>query len=143
MKPLQERIDELVDELSVMEDPQERFGYLIDCAREKPPLPDELKTEPFRIPGCQSQLWLAPSFKDGRCYFAVDSDAVITKGVAGLLAELYSDAPPAEILQHEPDFLAQVGITQHLSPNRRNGLSNVWARIKSFAESCQAEAGKN
>ena len=139
MTPLQERIDALIEELSVMEDPQERFGYLIDAARERPPLPDDLKTEPFRIQGCQSMLWLAPSFHDGRCHFAVDSDALITKGVAGLLAELYSDAPPTEIVAHEPDFLAEVGITQHLSPNRRNGLSNVWKRIKSFAEACEDE----
>ncbi len=133
---LAEKIAEAVGELAAMEDPQERFGYLIDAARDRPPLPDDLKIEAFRIQGCQSQLWLVPRFDQGRCQFSVDSDALITKGVAGLLAELYSDALPAEILAHEPTFLSEVGITQHLTPNRRNGLSNVWTRIRSFAEAC-------
>lgn len=133
---LAEKKAQLIEELSFIEDPQERFAYIIDEARGKPGLDQEYKVEAFRIEGCQSNLWLVPNFEGGKCYFKTDSDAVITKGVAGLLTELYSDAPPEEILQNEPDFLANVGITQHLTPNRRNGLSNVWAKIKAFAELC-------
>lgn len=133
---LAEKKQELIEELTIIEDPQERFAYIIDRARSLPPLPAEYQIETFRIEGCQSNLWLVPSFENGLCHFRVDSDAVITKGVAGLLTELYSDCPPEEILQHEPTFLAEVGVNQHLTPNRRNGLSNVWKTIKAYAELC-------
>lgn len=123
-----------------MEDPQERIGYLIDSAKDREPLPADLKIDPFKVEGCQSQLWIVPEFRDGRCYFMADSDALITKGIAGVLADLYSDAEPAEVIAMEPDFLADVGITAHLTPNRRNGLTNVRKRIKSFAEGCRDEA---
>ena len=86
------------------------------------------------IKGCISQLWVFPQFKDGKCIFLADSDASITKGTAGLLCELYSNETPEDIIQVEPDFLADVGITQHLSPNRRNGLTGVREKIKSYAQ---------
>lgn len=133
---LAEKRDELVEDLSIIEDPQERFAYIIDNARSLPALSDEFKVDAFRVEGCQSQLWLVPKFEDGICFFSTDSDAVITKGVAGLLTELYSGYPPEEIIALPPDFLAEVGITQHLTPNRRNGLSNVWNKIRAFAEHC-------
>lgn len=134
---LVEKRDQLVEELSFIDDPQERFSFIIDEARGQADLADKYKIDAFRIEGCQSNLWLVPRFEDGLCYFETDSDAVITKGVAGLLTRLYSGATPVEILENEPDFLSEVGITQHLTPNRRNGLSNVWAKIKTFAELCQ------
>ncbi|MCH2615347.1 MAG: SufE family protein [Opitutales bacterium] len=82
-------------------------------------------------------MWIFPEFKGGRCYFHTDSDAAITKGTSALLCELYSGEMPEDITRLEPDFLADVGITQHLSPNRRNGLANVRAKIKAYAELCQ------
>jgi len=136
---LTEKRDELVEDLSIIEDPQERFAYIIDNARSLPALDAEFKVDAFKVEGCQSQLWLAPSYHDEKCFFQTDSDAVITKGVAGLLTELYSGYPPEDILSMPPDFLAEVGITQHLTPNRRNGLSNVWNKIKAFAEHCMAQ----
>lgn len=120
--------------LGMIDDPQERFALIIDNARALPPLEAEYKIEAFRIEGCQSQLWLVPSFENGKCFFRSDSDALITRGIAGMLAELYSNATPAEILANEPTFLAEVGITDHLTPNRRNGLSNVWKKIRAYAE---------
>lgn len=134
---LAEKKQALVDELMIIEDPQERFAYIIDEARSAPSLTDDLKIDAFKVEGCQSQLWLVPRFEEGNCFFSTDSDAVITKGIAGLLTNLYSGFPPHEIVEHEPDFLAQVGVTQHLTPNRRNGLAGVWKRIRSFAEACQ------
>lgn len=137
---LNEKKQQLVEELSFITDPQERFAYIIDEARGRPPLADEYKIDAFRIEGCQSQLWLVPRFEEGCCYFETDSDAVITKGVAGLLTQLYSGSRPEEIVANPPDFLSEVGITQHLTPNRRNGLSNVWAKIRTFAELCLESA---
>lgn len=133
---LAEKKQALVEELSIIDDPQERFAYIIDRARQLPRLDEAYKIDTFRIDGCQSQLWLVPRLEDGKCYFSTDSDAVITRGIAGLLTDLYSDCAPNEILANEPDFLAEVGITQHLTPNRRNGLGNVWKKIRAYAGLC-------
>jgi cysteine desulfuration protein SufE len=78
-------------------------------------------------------LWFIPEFKEGKCYFRVDADSHIVRGIAVVLAEFYSGHSPAEILQNDPGFLSTVGITQHLSPNRRNGLSRLWDKIRGFA----------
>ena len=128
--------DQLVEELSPFEDPFDRFAYVIDRAKDLEPLSDEYKIETFLIKGCISQLWVFPSSKDGKCYFQADSDASITKGTAGLLCELYSDETPEDVIALEPDFLGEVGITQHLSPNRRNGLTGVREKIKAYAQHC-------
>jgi cysteine desulfuration protein SufE len=116
------------------EDHLERFTYIIDRAKSLDSLDEEYKIETFLIKGCVSQLWIFPQFKEGKCQFQADSDASITKGTAGLLCELYSDETPEDIVRLEPDFLADVGITQHLSPNRRNGLTGVREKIKAYAQ---------
>jgi cysteine desulfuration protein SufE len=86
------------------------------------------------VSGCLAKLWLVAEFHAGRCVFACDSDSLVVKAIAGLLCEFYSGHAPAEILAHDPQFLAPLGITQHLTPNRRNALSKVWDRIRQFAE---------
>ena len=134
---LAEKKDKIVEELSLFPDAHERLAYVIEHAKKMPPLSSDYKIEEFRIEGCQSNLWVVPTYEGGKCFFKTDSDAVITKGIAGILTEFYSDYSPGEILQNEPDFLAEVGITQHLTPNRRNGLTNVWANIRGFAELCR------
>jgi len=130
------KCDQLVEELMPFEDPLERFAYVIDRAKDAPGLEAEYKIDTFLIKGCISQLWVFPKFKDGKCYFQADSDASITKGTATLLCELYSGETPEEVIRVEPDFLSEVGITQHLSPNRRNGLTGVRDKIKSYAQHC-------
>jgi cysteine desulfuration protein SufE len=87
------------------------------------------------VPGCLARLWLIAQFREGRCFFGCDSDSLVVKAIAGLLCDFYSDQAPGEILAHDPRFLAPLGITQHLTPNRRNALSKVWDRIRGFAES--------
>jgi len=131
---LEEKQQKLVEDLSLFPDAHERLSFIIEGAKQRPPLDPSYKTDAFRIEGCQSNLWVVPEVKEGKCYFSADSDAVITKGIAGILTDFYSGHTPAAIIECEPDFLSEVGITQHLTPNRRNGLSNVWARIKGFAE---------
>ena len=122
------------------EDHFERFAYIIDRAKNNPPLDEAYKIDAFLIEGCLSRLWVYPEFKDGKCYFHTDSDAAITKGTSSLLCGLYSGETPEAIIGMEPNFLADVGITQHLSPNRRNGLANVRGRIKAYAELCLKNA---
>lgn len=131
-----EKRDQLVDELMPFEDHYERFAYIIDRAKGHPPLEDGYKIDAFLIEGCLSQLWIVPEFKDGKCFYKTDSDAAITKGTAALLCELYSDETPEDVLLLEPDFLGEVGVTQHLSPNRRNGLTNVRKKIAAYATLC-------
>jgi cysteine desulfuration protein SufE len=131
---IQEKRDQMVEELSPFEDHLERLTYVIDRAKDLPGLEDDFKIDTFLIKGCVSQLWVFPSFKEGKCFYQADSDASITKGTASLLCDLYSGESPEDIVQLEPDFLGDVGITQHLSPNRRNGLTGVREKIKAYAQ---------
>ena len=131
---IEDKRDQLVEELIPFEDHLERLTYVIDRAKDVPGLEDAYKIDTFLIKGCVSQLWIFPSFSDGKCNFQADSEASITKGTASLLCELYSGETPEDVLRLEPDFLAEVGITQHLSPNRRNGLTGVREKIKAYAQ---------
>jgi len=131
---IHEKRDQMVEELSPFEDHLERLTYVIDRAKDLPGLEDDFKIDTFLIKGCVSQLWVFPSFKEGKCFYQADSDASITKGTASLLCDLYSGESPEDIVQLEPDFLGDVGITQHLSPNRRNGLTGVREKIKAYAQ---------
>ncbi len=126
--------DQLVEELFPFEDHLERLTYVIDRAKDLPGLEEDYKIDTFLIKGCVSQLWIFPSFKEGKCHFQADSEASITKGTASLLCDLYSNESPEDIVRLEPDFLGEVGITQHLSPNRRNGLTGVREKIKAYAQ---------
>ena len=131
---IEDKRDQLVEELIPFEDHLERLTYVIDRAKDLPGLEDAYKIDTFLIKGCVSQLWIFPSFSDGKCNFQADSEASITKGTASLLCELYSGETPEDVIRLEPDFLAEVGITQHLSPNRRNGLTGVREKIKAYAQ---------
>ena len=131
---IEEKKQRIIDDLSIIEDPHERLGYIIDMGKTEVGLEDAFKTEKYRIEGCISNLWLVPEFKDGKCFYGADSDAMVTKGFATLLCNLYSGFTPSEVLSVNPDFLSEVGVTQHLSPNRRNGLTQVGERIQSFAK---------
>ena len=131
---IEDKRDQLVEELIPFEDHLERLTYVIDRAKDIPGLDQAYKIDTFLIKGCVSQLWIFPSFSGGKCQFKADSEASITKGTASLLCDLYSGETPEDVLRLEPDFLADVGITQHLSPNRRNGLTGVREKIKAYAQ---------
>lgn len=124
----------LVEELSMFDDPHERFQYIIDRAKTAPGLDAKYKIETLLIEGCTSNLWLLPEFRDGACRFSVDADSLITKGIAALVSEYYDGATPAEVAASDADFLGEVGVTQHLSPNRRNGLTNLVGKIRAFGK---------
>ena len=130
---LAEKKEQLLQQLSGLGDAQERFAFLVARGRNQPSLDASEKYDRFKIRGCLANLWLVPSWRDGRCYYRADADSVIVKAIAGLLCDFYSGHPPEEILALDPSFLRQVGITQHLTPNRRNALSRVWEQIRGFA----------
>ena len=131
---LAEKQAELVAQLSAFQNGQDRLAFLVERAKKNPSLAPELRVEKNLLPGCLAKLWLLETFRDGKCFFNSDSDSLVVKAIAGLLCEFYSGHSPAEILAHDPKFLAPLGITQHLTPNRRNALAKVWERIKFFAE---------
>ena len=135
---LQEKRQALLDDLMVLPDAEERFTYLLQKARKYPPMDTGLKTPGRLLPGCVSQLWLQPEFRDGRIWFQMDADALISKGIAAVVCGFYQGETPADILAVEPDFLAEAGLTQVLSANRSNALASLRRRIKAFAEACIA-----
>ena len=135
---LSRRRAELIAELEPFADHHERFQYVIDRAKSAPALPAELKLDAFLIEGCTSNLWLVPSLEAGVCRFRCDADSLITKGVANLVCEFYDGAAPQEVAATDADFLSAVGITQHLSPNRRNGLTNLVGKIRAFGRAAAA-----
>lgn len=122
----------LVDELSMFDDPHERFQYIIDRAKTAPGIDPKYKIESLLIEGCTSNLWMLPEFENGVCRFTSDADSMITKGIAALVCEYYDGATASEVAGSDADFLGEVGVTQHLSPNRRNGLTNLVGRIRAF-----------
>ena len=130
---LAEKQLQLTAELTALKNGQDRLAQLVERARKLPALAPAVRVDANRIPGCLAQLWFVPRFENGVCHFAADSDSLVVKAVAGLLCEFYSGHAPAEILAHSPEFLAPLGITQHLTPNRRNALAKVWERIRQFA----------
>ncbi|WP_269524702.1 SufE family protein [Coraliomargarita parva] len=137
---LEEKQQAIVEEITLIPDPYERLGYIVDCGKKAATLPDDLRIETFKIEGCMSQLWVVPEFRDGLCYFQSDSDSAIVKGIATLLCDFYSAQKPEAIIENDAAFLGEVGITQHLSPNRRNGLSRIVESVQRFAKSCMAES---
>ena len=131
---LAEKKAQLTAQLAAFENGQDRLAFLVEHAKKIPPLAPELRTEKNLVPGCLAKLWFVPAFREGKCCFACDSDSLVVKAIAGLLCEFYSGNLAPDILAHDPTFLAPLGITQHLTPNRRNALANIWEHIRQFAE---------
>src|SRR5215469_4398661 len=131
---LAEKQLQLTAELAALKSGQDRLARLVEKVKQRPSLPLDQRVDSNLIPGCLAKLWLVSQFRDGNCFFTCDSDSLVVKAIAGLLCEFYSGHAPADILAHDPKFLAPLGITQHLTPNRRNALSKVWERIREFAE---------
>jgi len=135
---LAEKQQQMIDDLSLIENPQERFAAVVDRAKSRPPLPEAERTEANRVKGCVSQAWIVAALVDGRCHFRCDADSPLVRGLLLLLCDLYSGATAAEVAATEPDLLQQLGLVQNLSPTRRNGLRSVRAKICEFAA---AQAG--
>lgn len=139
--PLAARIDQLTLQLRAIRDPQQRFAACVEHARHRPMLPDAHRLESNRVEGCLVRIWFVPSFRDGRCWFELDSDAVTLKALAGLLCELYSGCLPADVAAHPPRFLDELNLAQHLAENRRRTVWRVRDKIREFAEAHGAGPG--
>jgi len=124
---------EIVEEFSGFEDWMDKYAYLIEIGNEMTPIDAKYKIESNLIRGCQSRVWLHQEFTDGKIKFEAESDALIVKGLVALLLRIYSDRTPKEILESEPRFIDEIGLRQHLSPTRSNGLLAMVKQMKHYA----------
>ncbi len=131
---LQEKEQEIVEEFEIFDDWLDKYSYIIDLGKELPPVDPAYKVNANLIDGCQSKVWLAYEKKDGRIFFYADSDAIISKGVISLLVKVFSGEKPEDILRSDFGFLKKIGLQEHLSPTRANGLAGMVQRIKEIAQ---------
>ena len=125
--------DEIIEEFSGLDDWMDKYQLLIDLGNEQAPLDEAYKTESNLIDGCQSRVWLQTDFKDGVIHFSAESDALIVKGIVTLLIRVLSDHTPKEILDANLYFIDEIGLKEHLSPTRSNGLLAMIKQIRSYA----------
>lgn len=137
MKDIQE---EIIDEFEMFDDWMQRYEHIIESGKTLPEIDEKYKSEDALIKGCQSKVWLHGEFKDGRLYFTADSDAILTKGIIALLLRVYSGQSPKDILDEEPFFIDEIGLKEHLSPTRANGLLSMVKQIKLLALAHQAKS---
>lgn len=130
---LQERESEIIEEFEIFSDWMEKYEYIIDLGKELSPIDPEYKTDDFVIKGCQSQVWLHAWKEDNKVHFEADSDAIITKGIIALLIRALDGLSPDEIFQADLKFIDVIGLEEHLSPTRANGLSSMIKQMKLYA----------
>ena len=139
MSTIQEIQDEIIAEFNDFDDWLDRYQLLIDLGGEQEPLPDEYKTDNNLIEGCQSRVWLQADYADGKVLFRAESDAMIVKGIVSLLIKVYSGHTPDEILGCEPYFVEAIGLKEHLSPTRSNGLLAMIKQMRLYALAFKAK----
>lgn len=130
---LADKQQQMLDDLLVIDDPQERLAFIVDRAKARPPLAATARTDEHRVRGCVSAAWVVGTVRDGRLHFTSDADSPLVRGLVALLCDLYSDALAADIVATEPTLLEQLGLLRTLSPTRVNGLRSVRAAIRDFA----------
>lgn len=125
--------DELIDDFSYFDDWMDKYEYIIDLGKNLPLIDPTQKTDEKLISGCQSRVWLGVDHKDGKVEFTADSDAVITKGIIGLLIQVMSNQPAKDIMDSDLYFIDKIGLKEHLSPTRSNGLLSMVKQMKMYA----------
>lgn len=138
MQTIQEIEQSLIEEFEMFDDWMDKYNYIIELGKELPLIEEQYKTPDFLIEGCQSQVWLHPEYKEGRIYFTADSDAIITKGIVNLLVKVFSGRTPQEILDDDLSYLDAIGLKEHLSPTRSNGLASMIKQLKMYAVAFKA-----
>lgn len=131
--------EELIDEFSIFEDWMQRYEYMIDLGKSLPLIEEHLKNDDKLIKGCQSKVWLNSELKDDKIIFTADSDAIITKGIIAILVRVFSDQKPQAILDASTDFIDEIGLKEHLSPTRANGLVSMIKQMKMYALAYQTK----
>jgi len=141
MMTIKETQNKIIDKFSNLGDWDEKYSLLIKMGRELPEISEEIKTKKYKLDGCQSQVWMNAKLDDNKIIIEGDSDAMIVKGLVAILIEAYSGFSPAEILSTPPNFLREIGIDNHLSPTRKNGLGAMLKQIQLFTVAYKAMSG--
>lgn len=134
--------DNVIEEFSAFDDWMDKYALLIDLGNSLSPLDERYKTESNLIEGCQSRVWFQADYKDGEIFFQGESDAVIVKGIVSLLIQILSGHTPQEILEADLYFIDKVGLKEHLSPTRSNGLVSMVKQMRLYAMAFRAKEGK-
>lgn len=127
---LEEKQQEIIDEFAIYDDWMDKYEYIIELGKDLPIIPAELKTEDRLIAGCQSQVWLDAKVEDGKMKYTADSDAIIAKGIIGLLIRVLNNEKPADVATTDLHFIGEIGLQEHLSPTRANGLASMVQKMK-------------
>lgn len=130
---IQEIQNNIIDEFSIFDDWMERYEYIIDLGKSLPLIDAQYKTDDNLIQGCQSKVWVHAELKDDKIVYTADSDAILTKGIIAILIRSFSNQAPAAILEANTDFIDEIGLKEHLSPTRANGLVSMVKKIKMYA----------
>ena len=125
--------NEIVSEFSMFDDWMERYEYIIELGKGLPLIAEEFKTDDNIIQGCQSKVWVHAEEKDGKVFFSSDSDAILTKGIIAILIRTFSNQKAMDILEADMSFIDEIGLKEHLSPTRANGLVSMIKNIKMYA----------
>ncbi len=139
---INERQDEIIEEFQGFDDWMDKYQLLIDLGNEQEPLDEQYKTESNLIDGCQSRVWLQADYENGRIRFSAESDALIVKGIVTLLIRVLSDSTPQEILDADLYFIDRIGLKEHLSPTRSNGLLAMVRQMRMYALAFKAREEK-
>ena len=126
--------DSIVEEFSMFDDWMDRYAMLIEMGKDCPMIDAQYRNDNYLINGCQSRVWLHAKMEDGKVYFSADSDAVITKGIINLLIKVLSGQTPKDIIEADMSFLDEIGLKEHLSPTRSNGLLSMVKQMMLYAE---------
>ena len=133
MNTIQQTEQEIIDEFSELDDWMDRYALIIDLGNALPPIDEQYRTPQHLIEGCQSRVWLNADYNDGKITYTADSDAIIVKGIISLLLKALSNHTPQEIIDAPLDFIARIGLAEHLSPTRSNGLLAMVKQMKLYA----------
>ena len=131
--------EEIIDEFSMFEDWEERYQYMIDLGKTLPLIEEQYKTDDNIIKGCQSKVWVHAEMHDDKVVFTADSDAIITKGIIAILIRVFSNQHPKDIIEADTDFIDKIGLKEHLSPTRANGLVSMIKQLKMYAIAYQTQ----
>ncbi len=131
--------EEIVDEFAMFDDWMQRYEYMIELGKSLPIIDEQYKTEENIIKGCQSKVWVHANMEDDKVVFTADSDAVITKGIIAILIRVFSNQSPKAILEADTDFIDEIGLKEHLSPTRANGLVSMIKQLKMYALAYQTK----
>lgn len=134
MNSIAEAENAIIEEFELFDDWMDKYNYIIELGKSLPLIDPQYKDDAHLIPGCQSQVWLHAEMSDGKLFFRADSDAIITKGIINLLIRVLSGHTPQEILASNLGYIDQIGIKEHLSPTRSNGLLSMIQQIRGYAK---------